>query len=302
MPLLRSKYGKDNVIGSDISQPSEDFINQGPFTYLDVTNHQKTKDIIKEFDVDWIIHNASLLSAAGEKNPQLAMQVNIRGFENILEIAKNKELRLLSPSSIAAFGPSTPKLNTPDFTVMRPTTIYGISKVYVELLGEYYHTKWNTDFRSLRYPGIISNKTMPVGGTTDYAVEIFYEALKHKSYTCFLEPTTTLPMMYMDDCLTGTIQLLEADEQQLNQRTYNLAAISFNPQQLADGIKSYIPDFVIKYLPDFRQSIAETWPQSLDDTHARKDWNWQHQFNLEKLVSIMLSSLSEKLEIPLVIN
>jgi len=296
--LLRTKYGRENVIATDIRQQPADIHGDGPYEYLNVLEKDKFTELIANYEIDWLIHNASILSASGERKPKLAMDVNIRGFENAVDIAKQFDLRILSPSSIAAFGPTTPRINTPDFTVMRPTTIYGVSKVYMELLGEYYHNKWGVDFRSLRYPGIISWKSSPGGGATDYAVEIFHEALIHKRYTSFLKSDTTLPMMHMDDCLLGTVQLLEADDDIFTQRTYNLAGISFSPQELAEQISLHIPEFEIQYEPDYRQQIAETWPESIDDGEARSQWGWQHQFNLSNLVEDMLSNLSRKLNIP----
>lgn len=295
--LLRKKYGKENVIGSDIRKISRDTRQQGPYVYLDVLDKDAMSRLLVDFDIDWIVHNASLLSAAGEKNPHLALNVNIRGFENAIELARQFKIRILSPSSIAAFGPSTPKINTPDLTIMRPNTIYGITKVYVELLGDYYHKKWDVDFRSLRYPGIISSKAPPGGGTTDYAVNIFYDALTKKRFECFLNAKTDLPMMYMPDCLKGTIQLLETNSEKLQQRTYNLAAITFNPSELAATIKKHIPDFEIVYKPDFRQKIADSWPKSIDDSKARNQWGWNPEFDLNTMVYDMLNNLSIKLDI-----
>lgn len=296
--LLSTEYGKENVIATDILPQSSDLNEDGPYQYLNVLEKDRFTELIVDHEIDWLIHNASILSASGERKPKLAMDVNIRGFENAVDIAKEFDLRILSPSSIAAFGPTTPRINTPDFTVMRPTTIYGISKVYMELLGEYYHNKWGVDFRSIRYPGIISWKSPPGGGTTDYAIEIFYEALKSKRYTSFLKPNTTLPMMHMDDCLLGTLQLLKADDSIFTQRTFNLAGISFSPQELAEEISHHIPEFEIEYKPDYRQQIAETWPESIDDSEARSQWGWHHQFEIGDLVEDMLSNLSRKLNIP----
>lgn len=283
------------MIASDIRPESD---NDGPYHILNVLDKEGFSKLIKEQEIDWLIHNASVLSATGEKNPHLAMDVNIRGFENAVELARQNNLRILTPSSIAAFGPSTPKINTPDLSIMRPTTIYGVSKVYLELLGEYYNQKWGVDFRSLRYPGIISSEAPPGGGTTDYAIAIFHDALKQMNYTSFLKADATLPMMYMPDCLKGTIQLLEAEESNLTQRTYNIAGVSFNPAELASSIKKHLPDFKIEYAPDYRQEIAATWPQSLDDSNARRDWNWQPDFDLDKMVVDMLENLSKSLENP----
>eukprot|EP01089_Gocevia_fonbrunei_P017750 TRINITY_DN5848_c0_g1_i3.p1 TRINITY_DN5848_c0_g1~~TRINITY_DN5848_c0_g1_i3.p1 ORF type:complete len:217 (+),score=41.64 TRINITY_DN5848_c0_g1_i3:418-1068(+) len=213
----------------------------------------------------------------------------------MLELAHKHNLRLFAPSSIAAFGPTTPQDQTPDLTIMRPTTIYGVTKVYLELLGEYYNQKYNVDFRSLRYPGIISHVALPGGGTTDYAVDIFYKAIEDKKYNCFLKSNSELPMMHMQDCIEGTIKLLEAPAEKLTQRTYNLAAVSFTPEQLAEEIKKHIPEFEISYTPDFRQSIADSWPRSLDDSKAREDWGWSHNYDLPTMVKDMIHRLRIKL-------
>ncbi len=292
--VLRQKYGKENVICTDIRKPTDELYEQGPYKYLDVLNFNSFNQLVVDYDIDWIVHNAGILSAVGEKNPKLAMDVNIRGFENAIQTAKNHGLRILSPSSIAAFGPSTPKINTPDLTIMRPTTIYGVSKVYIELLGEYYHKKWDVDFRSIRYPGIISSKAPPGGGTTDYAISIFHDAILGKTYQSFLDKNATLPMMYMPDCLRGTSELLATDNENLKQRTFNLAAISFSPSELADAIRKYIPDFEIEYKPDFRQKIADSWPKSIDDHNAREQWGWKHEYDLDAMTRDMIINISKK--------
>jgi len=251
--------------------------------------------IVLEYRIDWVIHLASLLSAIGEQNPQLAMKLNTRGIENILELARQNRLKVFAPSTIAVFGATSPKDNTPDFTVMRPSTIYGVTKVYLELLGEYYHSKYGVDFfRSVRYPGIISNLAMPGGGTTDYAVEIYHEAIKHKRYTCFLRDDAKMPMLYMPDCINAVINLLEAPASCLQQRTYNLTGFSFTPKELANSIRSQIPDFTIEYKPDFRQKIADSWPKSIDDSAARKDWGWNPSYTVETMTTDMLAVLRRK--------
>lgn len=294
---LRAIYGREEVVGSDIQKPDE-HEQEGPYIYLDVLDVDAIAQAVVDYDIDWIVHNASLLSATGERNPHLAMKVNGRGFENAIEVARKYNLRILAPSSIAAFGASTPSVNTPDVTIMRPDTMYGITKVWVELLGEYYHKKWDVDFRSLRYPGIISWKALPGGGTTDYAVEIFYEALKHKKYTSFLKPGTVLPMMYMPDCIKGTIELLQADNTVLEQRVFNLGAMSFGPEELAAEITKHIPEFEVNYEPDYRQAIADGWIDSVDDSEARRQWNWSHDYDLARMTHDMLNNLSRKLNIP----
>lgn len=296
VPFLRQRYGDvESVIASDIKvAPSE--LEGGPFTYLDVTDANAIHKIVVDNKVDTIVHLASLLSAVGEKNPQLAMKVNSRGSENVLEVAAAHDLRVFIPSTIAVFGPTTPRDNTPDLTVLRPTTMYGTTKVYMELLGEYYFHKYGLDFRSLRYPGIISHKSLPGGGTTDYAVEIFYEAIRNNSYNCFLGPDTMLPMMMMDDCIKATVQMIEAPSESLKQRTYNLTGVSFTPKELAEMIRKFRPNFEISYSPDFRQKIADTWPRIVDDSNARKDWGWSHEFDLESITRVMLSELEKKIQ------
>jgi len=254
------------------------------------------RKMVVEESVTWIVHLSSVLSATGERNLKLAMDLNVRGIENVLEVAKEYNLRVFAPSSIAAFGPSTPQQNTPDNVPMRPTTIYGVSKVYLELLGEYYHNKFGVDFRALRYPGVLSSETLPGGGTTDYAIDIFYSALSKKKYTCFLESDVSLPMMYMPDCLDGTVKFLCADNSSLTKRTYNLTAISFTPAEIAAEIKKHIPQFEINYDPDFRNSIAWSWPRSLDDSAARADWGWRHKYDLNALTKDMLDKISLKVQ------
>lgn len=287
---LRSKYGTLNVIASDIKQPPKKY-SAGPFVYIDVLNYDNLARVMLEERIDWVVHLASMLSAIGEMNPQLAMKLNTRGIENVLELARHNKLRVFAPSTIAVFGPTTPKDDTQDLTIMRPTTIYGVTKVYLELLGEYYVQKYGVDFRSIRYPGIISNAAMPGGGTTDYAVEIYHEAIKNKSYKCFLRPDSRMPMMYMPDALQGTISLLEAPAQTLTQRTYNITGFSFTPEELAVAIQKRIPDFKMAYSPDFRQAIADSWPRSLDDSPARKDWGWNPRFDIDSMTEDMLVTL-----------
>jgi len=294
--LLRNMFGPQNVIASDVKPATPQLRKAGPFQYLDVTDKDAIRKIVVDESITWILHLSSVLSATGEKNLKLAMDLNVRGIENILEVAREQSVRVYAPSSIAAFGPSTPQQNTPDTVPMRPTTIYGVSKVYLELLGEYYNHKFGVDFRALRYPGVLSSETLPGGGTTDYAIDIFYSALTTKKYTCFLEPDVALPMMYMPDCLEGTVKFLCADNSSLTKRTYNLAAISFTPAEIASEIKKHIPGFEIKYEPDFRNSIAWSWPRSLDDSAARADWGWRHKYNLDSLTQDMLDKISSRIK------
>lgn len=290
VPFLREKYGVDNVIASDIKTTSGGQFEEGPYVHLDVLNRDNLAAVLLENRIDWVIHFASMLSAVGEQNPQLAMKLNTRGIENVLETAKDNNLRVFAPSTIAVFGPSSPK-DAPDLTVMRPTTMYGVTKVYLELLGEYYHNKFGVDFRSIRYPGIISSAAQPGGGTTDYAVEIYHEALKNEKYTCFLNKDSMMPMMYMPDCIKATVSLLEAPSEILKQRTYNVTGFSFTPEELGNAIVKEIPNFELRYKPDFRQAIADTWPRTLDDSNARKDWGWQHDYDIDTMTKDMLDTL-----------
>lgn len=295
VPFLRQRYGPENVVSGDVRKPEAG--SEGPFAYLDVLNLSDLERVIVEHRVDWMVHNVSILSAKGELNPSLALEVNVTGLHNVLEAARRHNLRVFVPSSIAAFGPSTPRDNTPDVTIQQPNTIYGVTKVYGELLGAYYNKKFDLDFRALRYPGVISSVAPPGGGTTDYAVDIFYKALQTREFRCFLRDDSMLPMMYMPDCLAATVQLLEADAPLLKQRTYNVAAISFTPKELTASIRRHIPDLRVTYSPDFRQAIADSWPRSLDDSAARRDWGWSPEFDLDKMVDDMLAKLRIKLQL-----
>ena len=294
IPRLRSLYGKENVVASDLRDP---IVDDGPFMRLDVTDAESLGKIVSEYDVDAIIHLAALLSASGEQRPHLAWEINISGLYNVLEIARMKSLkRVFHPSSIAVFGPETPRVRTPQETVLRPKTMYGITKVTGELLGDYYHHKWGVDVRGIRFPGVISNIAPPGGGTTDYAVEIFYEAVKNGRYTCFLKPDSTLPMMYMPDCLRSVVELLEADASRLRHHTdFNLGALSFSPAELAIEIKKHISGFAIDYKPDYRQAIADSWPKDIDDSAAREEWGWRPEYDLSAMVGDMLKVLRQRL-------
>jgi len=295
--VLRAKYGSENVIATDIKKPSKaSFLRDGPFLYADVLDYSSLSQIVVEHRIDWLIHNSSILSATGELHPQLALDVNVKGIQNALELARNHNLRILAPSSIAAFGPSTPKEMTPDSTIMRPSTVYGLTKVHLELLGEYYFNRYGVDFRSLRYPGVISSEALPGGGTTDYAVDIFYYALRNKPYECFLSEHTKLPMLYMPDTIRATIELLEAPSAALSQRVYNVNGISFTPEEIYKSIQQSITDFKISYKPDFRQRIADSWPHSLDDSAARKDWGWKPEYDLDRITKDMIDKLRKKVK------
>jgi nucleoside-diphosphate-sugar epimerase len=297
VPELRKKYGKENVMATDIKPASSEQQNQGPTGFLDATKKEQLDKNVGENDIDTIYHLASILSAAGEKNPQFAYFVNNTATFNVLETAREKKLeRVVVPSSIAVFGPETPRDNTPNETILKPSTMYGISKVHGELLGNYYYKKFGVDVRGVRYPGIISNVSPPGGGTTDYAVDIYYYAVKRQHYTCFLKPDSTLPMMYMPDALKAIIQLAEADGSKLKHRVdFNLAAMSFSPSEIYESIREEIPEFTIDYKPDFRQAIADSWPKSIDDSAARKEWGWKPDFDLKAMTKDMIKELSKRL-------
>jgi nucleoside-diphosphate-sugar epimerase len=299
-PFLRKRYGDKKVIASDIKPRLEGTIGQdGPFEHIDCLNAQEIYSTVKKYKIDTVFHLAAILSASGEKNPQLAWKVNINGLYNVLEIAREYKCAVFTPSSIAAFGPSTPKNSTPQETIQRPTTIYGLTKVTGELLCDYYYFKYKVDTRGVRFPGIISYLTLPGGGTTDYAVEIFYQALKYKKYTCFLDKNTSLDMMYMPDALKAAVNLMEADSSKLKHRNaYNITAESLTPEELAQEIKKYIPDFEMKYNIDpMRQAIADSWPNQLDDRAAREDWGWSPDYNLKAMTKDMIEKLKVKLKI-----
>ena len=290
---LREKHGENNVIASDIREGNDDLMQSGPFEKLDATNYKAIEDIVMHYEVEEVYLMAAMLSATAEKFPMRGWNLNMDSLFNVLNLAKDKKIdKVFWPSSIAVFGLSTPKNDTPQTTVMEPTTVYGISKQTGERWCEYYHHKYDVDVRSIRYPGLISYKTQPGGGTTDYAVEIFHEALAKQAYTSFLSEETALPMMFMDDAIRATISLMEAPAETLSIRSsYNLGGISFTPKQLAESIKAEIPEFKIDYEPDFRQPIADSWPSSINDEQAQKDWGWQHEYDLEKMTKAMLDGL-----------
>lgn len=292
---LRAMYGKENVVASDISEPSEN-IADGPFELIDVLDKDKLAKTVAEYDIQQIYHLAAMLSAKAEQNMSQAWKLNMDGLLNILDLAKEESLdQVFWPSSIAVFGPDAPKKNTAQDAALNPTTVYGISKMAGEQWCAYYHQNFGVDVRSLRYPGLIGYKSMPGGGTTDYAVDIHYKALQHKLFHCFLNKGSYLPMMYMDDAIDATVQLMQADESDIQIRTsYNLAAISFSPDEIAEVIRKHVPDFEIRYEPDYRQKIADSWPDSIDDSPARQQWGWQHQYDLESMVEDMIANISER--------
>lgn len=296
---LRERYGSANVVaGGHVRKPSSaKLAESGPYEIADCLEVKTLTEVIKKYHIDTIYHLAALLSATGEKNPKLAWEVNVQGLINVLNLAKEFQCAVFFPSSIGVFGESTPKDKTPQETIQRPSTMYGITKLTGELLCDYYYQKYNLDVRGVRYPGLISYETPPGGGTTDYAVEIFYEALAHQSYSCFLSEHTYLDMMYMPDALQAAIKLMEADSSRLLHRNgYNVSAMSFCPKELAEEIRKWIPDFTISYNIDpIKQAIADSWPNSMDDEVARKEWDWQPEYNLNKMTQDMIEKLRVKL-------
>ncbi|MBL7704238.1 MAG: NAD-dependent epimerase/dehydratase family protein [Taibaiella sp.] len=290
---LREKFGKDNVIASDIREPHVLLAESGPFIQLDVMNSNAVAAVVKKESITQIYLLAAILSATGEKNPLWAWDINMKSLMNVLDICvEHKVSKLYWPSSIAVFGNTTPKDDTPQKTIIEPTTVYGISKYAGELWCQYYFEKYGLDVRSMRYPGLISWKSAPGGGTTDYAIDIYIEALKKQSYECFLSENTYLPMMYMDDAVRATLELMDAPKESIrNRMSYNLAAMSFSPKEIAEAIKKRIPEFTISYAPDFRQKIADSWPSKIDDSEARKDWGWKPEYDLEAMTDVMLEML-----------
>jgi nucleoside-diphosphate-sugar epimerase len=294
---LRRKYGRDNVVAvGHKKQPSEALLKSGPFEFAELADRESTEKLINKYDIDTIYHLAAILSATGEQNPQLAWEVNMGSLSNILEIAREHKLtRVFWPSSIAVFGPTSPRISTPQDTVLLPKSMYGVTKVAGELLCNYYFVKYGVDVRGVRYPGIISSEVLPGGGTTDYAVAIFYEAIKNKHYTCFVRKDTVLPMMYMPDCIKATMDLMEADPANVKRHdSYNVTGMSFSAGELAAEIKKHIPEFKCDYKPDFRQAIADSWPMSIDDSVARKEWSWKPACSLATMTKDMIEKLSKR--------
>lgn len=296
---LRQIHGAGNVFATDIKPGAPDIVDGGPFQVLDVMDDKQLIHFIIRNKITQIYHLAAVLSGNAEKLPVQAWHINMESLLNVLEIAKMVEdvKKVFWPSSIAVFGPTTPRLNTPQLTVMEPITVYGVSKLAGERWCDYYHAKYNVDVRSIRYPGLISYKTEAGGGTTDYAVEIYYEAIRKKSYECFLSENTALPMLFMPDAIRATIELMEADRDKLSiHSAYNLGGFSITPRQVFEEIKSYIPGFSVSYKPDFRQAIADSWPQSIDDSVARKDWGFSYDYGLKEMTKVMLEEIEKKLK------
>ena len=290
---LRTVYGSAHVVASDIRNGSPSLMNSGPFEIIDATDKEEIFAIVKKYNVTQIYLLAAMLSATGEKFPQKAWDLNMTSLLAVLDLAKDKHInQVFWPSSIAVFGTTSPKIHTPQKTIMEPSTVYGISKISGEFWCNYYHEKYGVDVRSLRYPGIISWKTKPGGGTTDYAVDIFFKALEQGSFECFLSEDTCLPMMYMEDAVNATVQIMQVNANQINIRTsYNLSAMNFTPKELASAIHQHLPNFTISYKPDYRQAIADSWPDSIDDTKAREDWGWSPNYTLSKMTKDILENL-----------
>lgn len=296
---LRKIWGNENVVASTRKTPPPDAVKEsGPFEFFDIVDRPRLEDVCKKYEIDAIVNLAAILSAVGENNPMLAWDVNMNGLINVLEVAREMNMKqVLIPSSIAVFGPGTPLDCAPQETILKPTTMYGITKVAGELLADYYVQKYGLDVRGLRYPGIISHETLPGGGTTDYAVGIYFDAIKHGKYSCFVKEDTRLPMMYMPDCLKATVDLMQADFSNLKHHSdFNVGAMSFSVAEMADSIRKYIPNFEIEYVPDFRQKIADSWPDSVDDKAAREEWGWKPAFDLDAMTQDMLKNIKIKHE------
>jgi nucleoside-diphosphate-sugar epimerase len=293
---LRAIHGTENVIASDIRKLNVDVVNSGPFEVVNALDYNQIQHLIEVHHIETVYLMAALLSATAEKNPAFAWDLNMNSLFHVLNLAKAKKIKkIFWPSSIAVFGPTTPKENTPQYTIMEPSTVYGISKQSGERWCEYYHSVYGVDVRSVRYPGLISWSSPPGGGTTDYAVDIFHKALLENKYECFLSENTKMPMMYMDDAIRATIEIMDAPPENIKIRSaYNLAAMSFTPKEIALEIQKHLPDFSITYAPDFRQKIADSWPASIDDSFARKDWNWQQKYDLANMTLEMLQMLKNQ--------
>tara|TARA_Y100000385_G_scaffold158970_1_gene164821 strand:- start:539 stop:1498 length:960 start_codon:yes stop_codon:yes gene_type:complete len=298
---LREIYGNDNVIAADIRPSSNEVMDSGPFEELDILNEQLLRKIVKKYRINQVYLLAALLSATAEKDIEFGWKLNIRSHSHVLDLAKDGLIKkIFWPSSIAVFGPTTPKENTPQYTIMEPNTVYGISKQAGERWNEYYFNKFGVDIRSIRYPGLVGWRAKAGGGTTDYAVNIFHQAIKNKQYESFLSENTRLPMMYMPDAIRATIELMEAPFERVKIRSsYNLAGVSFTPEEIAAEVSKHIPNFEMSYNPDFRQKIADSWPSSVDDSHAKKDWGWKVEYDLEKLTSDMIKNLKNQYKITL---
>lgn len=296
---LRKLHGAGCIIASDIREGNTQLMESGPFEILDATNYNDVEDVVLHHQIEEVYLMAAMLSGTAEKFPMKAWNLNMNTLFNILELAKDKKInKVFWPSSIAVFGKSSPKNNTPQQTIMEPSTVYGISKQTGERWCEYYHKRYGVDVRSIRYPGLISYKTPPGGGTTDYAIEIFYEILKHQQYTCFLKEDTALPMMYMEDAIKATISIMQAPSESIHVRSsYNLGGISFTPAELVEGIKHHFPSLLVNYQPDFRQQIADSWPNSINDDAAKKDWNWKHTYKLNDIIDAMLNGIAEEMKL-----
>jgi len=296
---LRKMYSNENIIASDIRHSSDEIMNSGPFEELDILDEQLLREIVKKHKITQVYLLAALLSATSEKNIELGWKLNMHSHSHVLDLAKDGLInKVFWPSSIAVFGPTTPKENTPQYTVMEPNTVYGITKQAGERWNEYYFNKFGVDVRSIRYPGLIGWKAAPGGGTTDYAVDIFHQAIKHGKYESFISENTGLPMMYMPDAIRATIELMESPVERVKIRSsYNLEGVSFTPKEIAAEVSKHIPNFEMSYNPDFRQSIADSWPSSIDDSHAQKDWGWELKYDLEKMTSDMMRNLKKQYKI-----
>src|SRR5690625_3908594 len=294
--FLRDKYGSENVIACDIKEGNDELMNGGPFEFLDTTDFNKIEALVLKYNITDVYLMAAMLSATAEKHAMKAWDLNMSSLFHVLNLAKDKKIeKVFWPSSIAVFGLTTPIKDTPQHTITEPSTVYGISKLTGERWCEYYHKQYGVDVRSIRYPGLISYKTQPGGGTTDYAVDIYHQALQIGSYACFLKENTKLPMMYMDDAIRATFMLMDAPSENITIRSsYNLSALSFDPEEITESIKKHIPDFSISYEPDFRQAIADSWPDSIDDSQAQKDWGWKSEITLDEMTEIMLKNLKSQ--------